>query len=160
MRPHRILRFTSKNTTEQTMKARRLSELNEYELREYWLKQAQSDEMFQAANSGDLAAIKKLRSQGADWSCLGGSICVPAARSGHLHVLKWARANGCPWSKEECLRVSACHDDVNNWIINGDAKKTRDTDEVRELRKQVADLTRLVASLAADKGRNRRPRKP
>jgi hypothetical protein len=57
----------------------------------------------QAARSGDVALLARLRADGCVW---GASTCSAAAKAGHLEVIQWARANGCYWN-DETTRLAA-----------------------------------------------------
>lgn len=129
--------------------------------------QSHPTQMGYAVMQGDLALVKKLRSEGEDWTCYveyfdcGLSVryielCEWASSYGKLDILKWARGNGCYWDRKECLQRSANHDKVNNWIRFGDPKPSRKNKEVDNLKKQVAKLTQQVESMGKNK---RRPKK-
>ena len=56
-------------------------------------------ELREAAKSGDLDLVKKLRGDGGAWD---ETTCAAATEVGHLEVLQWLRAEGCPWDWRTC----------------------------------------------------------
>ena len=56
-------------------------------------------ELREAAKSGDLDLVKKLRGDGGAWE---ETTCAAATEGGHLEVLQWLRAEGCPWDWRTC----------------------------------------------------------
>jgi hypothetical protein len=66
-----------------------------------------------AAERGHLTVLKWLRANGCPWDAM---TCCSAAASGKLKVLQWARANGCEWRRGVCMRVSARHPAVRQWV--------------------------------------------
>jgi len=72
-----------------------------------------------AARSGQLEALKSLRTDGCPWD---SGACDAAAATGNFEVMKWLRENGCPLSRSACAK--ACEDNqigMLKWLIANDA---------------------------------------